>query len=379
MTSHADIARRFAEIAGTGGRLLRASGANVYADDRQIYSYGAHFPMARIMLDDAGQRSWWLVNGDTYSVSTSQHQSHVRGALASTGLPMLIVPFSCLDEAHIDRDSIVPVEITQDRYESTTHHGAELADVPESHRVYGENSGSWVDGYGYHVEDDGRYAWVTRRHWLGASVFRATYQQPGTWVPDDEANREASERHGKEITTYTRYVEGERVTASFVSAFDDQERTPLYFLAELPQPYAPETVAEAMDVLKPSEVWLAERRGKSITRQGDVFAVPVDITTRELVKQAATRDRGVRVLGVNHTATEVITVSNTLPGMPDDESTVATYARGTLRHAPERWRQPEHRMQRMGDGKTWHLLVKNTVPVDANGRSRSWSRGGRVD
>jgi hypothetical protein len=36
-------------------------------------------------------------------------------------------------------------------------------------------------------------------------------------------------------------------------------------------------------------------------------------------------------------------------------------------------------MRRMGDRKTWHLIVKNTVPADQYGDSRSWSLGGRVD
>lgn len=54
----------------------RATGSNVYFEGRTIYSYGSHFPMA--YLSGYGIV---LVNSDSYSNSTSRHQSYVNGAI----------------------------------------------------------------------------------------------------------------------------------------------------------------------------------------------------------------------------------------------------------------------------------------------------------
>jgi hypothetical protein len=105
-----------------------------------------------------------------------------------------------------------------------------------------------------------------------------------------------------------------------------------------------------------------------VTRQGDLFAVPIDITTRQIVRLGGQRQhRPATVWGLNHTATEVAE-------LPDGR----TVARGVLYHRAQ-WGTPHHRRQPMGDHTTWHLLAKNTVPVDSDGGNRAWSRGGNVD
>lgn len=344
--SYDDIAIRWAENTGKPGRaLLRSQAGNLFVhpyDDRELVSYGTHFTLARIMPDAEGNpRGWWLVNGDSYSVSTSRHQGTVRAAVARTGLPVLIVPFTVLDRASINRDSIVPVEVTADRYEPETHIVAARTDLPAHMQGNPEY-------YNARPRDDGRWEYDTQRHWLGASVFKATYLiSEGTYGVDF---------HTTERTAY------------FLSAFDEQETRPLYFLAELPQGAHPQTVAEALEALKPPEVLEAEAEGVTVTRQGDVFAIPTAKDTRTLKTSGDYYDTKHLdyVLGVNHTATDVIEVYG-------DQT--MTYGRGLLRHSPTGlWRAPEHKRQKMGDGKTWHLLVKNTVPD-----GRSWSMGGNVD
>jgi hypothetical protein len=65
--------------------------------------------------------------------------------------------------------------------------------------------------------------------------------------------------------------------------------------------------------------------------------------------------RDVSLLGTAHTATHVCT-------MPDGTQ----YGRGTMYHDPALMgedRERDHARRKMGDGKTWHLIVKNTVPV----------------
>lgn len=333
MATHAEIAGRFAGEAGKpGARLLRTQHGSIFVspfDERNLLSWGTHFVLARIMPGDDGARSWWLLNGDTYSISTTRHQGIVRGACQRTGLPMLIVPFSCLREARIDPESITPVDLQPERFDTVEHQARTRGEVPE-----GQQNARQLP--------DGRWTWATYRHWLGASVFRADY------------------------TVRDRTADSPTRTAYFLSAFDEQEPRPLYFLCELPQGAEPSTVEQAVHALKPPEVAAAEAAGLACTRQGDVFAIPVTLTTRQL---PAKRQRGAYVLHLSHTATEVCVA---------DDGT--TYARGILRHAPvQSWRAPEHKRQPMGDRKTWHKIVKNTVPVDGDGNSRAWSRGGNVD
>lgn len=337
MSTHADIVERYVAEAGKQApNLPRSTRGNVFvhpADTRELVSYGTHFTLARIMLDDQGNRSWWLLNGDTYSVSTTRHQGLVRDACHRSGLPVMIVPFTVLGAAGIAPDSIEPVEITSDRFDWTTHHADDLAEVPRTWRSSARQTA------------DGCWTWDTARHRLGESLFRAAYT------------------HGVDRET------GRRLTGSayFLSAFDHQESRPHYFLCELPAKAVPSSVAEAFEALKPAPVIEAEA-ACTVTRQGDVFAVPVELTTRQVHKRGKSQRRGV-LLDLSHEASEVVQA---------DDGT--TYARGCLHHAPVGWdRVPEHRRQRMGDGRQWHVIVKNTVPVDHRGDSRAWSRAGNVD
>jgi hypothetical protein len=56
------------------------------------------------------------------------------------------------------------------------------------------------------------------------------------------------------------------------------------------------------------------------------------------------------LLGTNHRATEVARMPNG-----------STLARGQLYHDPI-GREKDHVARKLGDGQTWHLIIKNTVP-----------------
>jgi hypothetical protein len=343
MATHEEIINRFASEAGKPNpRMLQPASANVIAESRTLYSWGHHFALAEIMSDGDNSRAWWLVNGDNYSVSTTRHQSMTRDALQSTGLPMLLLPFTALHEAGIYRRTILPVEILRDRWTDERQYAATAEEVPQSHRwsgFPGPYPYANVDEYYAHELSGGRWTWTVRRHWLGASVFTAEY--------------------------------GADSRATFLSAFDENETRPMYFLAQLPDGATPATVTEALEALKPPEVTEAEAAGLTVQRQGDVFAIPLEITTRGVRAETVNGEisHAVYVLNVNHTATESAVT-------PDGR----TLARGTLRHRPrEYWRRPEHRNVRLGNGKTWHRLVKNTVPMDSRGQSRAWALAGNVD
>src|SRR5450759_1366361 len=66
---------------------------NLYFTGDTIYSYGSHFPIARHVTNDAGERAVLLTIA-TYSVTTSSHCSAVRSAIPS-GIPVFRVPNVC--------------------------------------------------------------------------------------------------------------------------------------------------------------------------------------------------------------------------------------------------------------------------------------------
>lgn len=349
MANHEQHARRYAEQAGTDDPHFYARGtSNVFAlRDRghdTIFSYGFHFPMAKMMADGANKRGWWLVNGDRYSVTTTQHQGHVRSALAATKLPMLIVPFSALGSAWIDEDSIRLVEVLPDRY--TWEPRIREREPDEYEREYQHYARNWQE------LDDGRWSYEAREHHLGEALFTADYKRNITRAHyDNDTGEWVSETYDK-------------VNAYFLSAFDDNEAGfGLYFLAELPQGVHPTTVDQAREALRPEAVKRADRALIPVLRQGEVFAIPTNYTTRELT--GPTR-HSAPVLGRDHIATEV----RTLDGKD--------YGRGWLRHKPVTdWgtrRRAEHRAVKLGNGKTWYQMELNTVPA-----GRSWSISGNVD
>jgi len=66
---------------------------NLYFTGDTIYSYGSHFPIARHVTNDAGERAV-LFTTAIYSVTTSSHCSAVRSAIPS-GIPVFHVPNVC--------------------------------------------------------------------------------------------------------------------------------------------------------------------------------------------------------------------------------------------------------------------------------------------
>lgn len=264
------------------------------------------------------------------------------------------------------------------------------------------NKRGWLT---WEMRDDGEggieYVNMRERHWLGESLVKgrvsyrgrvkcrtcegagevAPYSEPfaddqghgpltwrqDRWMPDDYAERVASGqtigRHrtvaATRLTTQCPDCGGSRWqnawktrTAYFLSGFDANEARPSYFFSECPPKARPTTVAEAYASLKPESVRLAEEMGRSVERQGDIFSIAMpDLTLRELKAQGGALEKRRPLLSTNHTATEVVRVGR------------LTYARGMMRHEPE-GRRPDHARIRLGDGKTWHLIVKNTVPVN---------------
>jgi hypothetical protein len=396
-----------------------------------LYSYGTHFELARPLRNKSGKIQAWLLNGDTYSQTTSAHQSHVRWLLSDE--QTVIIPHEALNSAGIDLETVQIVHVKPDSYTTTHHRTAErpprskwvdhpihkhrrLTDTEvnaeldkrhaEAMRDYNSKvsyrdeaiakgdevmTGVWnnslermgglpvrpdklpesamtrlyVAGHDRKLHPNGRewgdeitvttlpdgtveYSWSTNRHWLGESLIRArvTWQERKDWP----------KRHHR--------------WAYYLSGFDHEEARPLYFFAELPRGAKPTTVAEAYEALKPDPVKMAEQMNRPIFRQGDIFGVPTRLDRKALRAMGARIERRRMaeveiapvmrevtpanlpyVLHTNHTATEVAY----LPGG-------VTLARGTMYHDPE-GRRADHARRRIGDGKAWHIVIKNTVPI----------------
>jgi hypothetical protein len=338
------------------GLTYDPSGGRVFGRGDRIYSYGEHFEMARPIRDrKSRQVTGWLINGDTYSVSTSRHQATLRSNLRRTGLPMLIVPHRALTAAGVtDLSSVRPVSINEEWTDQR---------VEYIHSVgYPEDTHNW-----WTPVDNQPDMWQTIHytHHLGESVVTADVpystsrkckacggfgRRPGIrgkrfeerlW--SDSTGCPVCNGQGVAVTRHTR-------RATFLSGFDSQEKPAAYFFCELPKGAAVTTVAEAYESLKPEPVRIAEQLGRAVKRQGDVFAVPTELDTRTLRQMGAARSKSEFILGVNHRATEVAVTPDGL-----------TFIRGTITHDPGQWRDPDHK--RVSVGKAWHLAVKNTVPV----------------
>lgn len=154
---------------------------------------------------------------------------------------------------------------------------------------------------------------------------------------------------------------GGGVTEYYLSGFDRNERPPLYFLTQLPCPVS--SMSQARQVLKPASVLAAEAAGRRVYRQGDMFAIPTKITTREILAAGGKVAAGGSdvfppprrsLYGTAHTADYVA-------ALPDG----TMLARGKLHHVP--WligevRNPDHRPRRL-KRNCWHVVAKNTTPM----------------
>lgn len=221
-----------------------------------IYSYGDHFPMGEIHRTPGGRARMVVLNGDSWGGpsgwgnGTAGDQASVRRGVRaviereSLDIPVIVVPFSAMEAAGIDRASLTPVQIRDDwtttteetsaerpgklaqvetgeteEYETTAwswfdadgnevKYDAEVAlhqlgtvtrerkvmvDDPNRAHVDKRYAHGWVDGYA-ELQSDGTWKWEIRRHWLGDSLFRArTVEQRRRFATN--AERETFEAH----------------------------------------------------------------------------------------------------------------------------------------------------------------------------------------
>lgn len=99
-----------------------------------FYSYGTHFPLARLIPAKRGRSALWVINGDVWGrrgwSSTNDHQDSTRRHIAEViadaaklgkTVRQVIIPMSALDGAGVDYTSIRPHEVRDDWRETLTH------------------------------------------------------------------------------------------------------------------------------------------------------------------------------------------------------------------------------------------------------------------
>ena len=140
----------------------------------------------------------------------------------------------------------------------------------------------------------------------------------------------------------------------FLTGYDLNEPGLSYFFCELPPGASPATIEEAYQALKPRSVVLAEQRGLSVERQGDLFFIPTrkppTFETFDAFDSTAYNVHDyVSLHGTNHFA-KIVATQGTL-----------TYVMGTVVHRPT-GRSRDHHPLHLGF-RHWWLCVRNTVPV----------------
>jgi hypothetical protein len=191
--------------------------SSMICEGDRLFHYGHHFELGRILRDKRGRARLVLLNGDSYQgsngwgPSTASRQRDTRRVANMSSVPVLVVPFSALEGAGIDFDTIQPIAVRDDWWtteeRSSRTRPAKLATmkdpdgrtVPEMHwqrktnrsyefeqvevqvpmyvpnpnQTVSFNAGHGWCGAGATRDEHGVWHWSYERHWLGDSLFRA--------------------------------------------------------------------------------------------------------------------------------------------------------------------------------------------------------------
>ncbi len=110
---------------------------------REVYSYGRHFPLFRFVPRAlSGRRDLFVINGDSVRSGgwgnrsrTPDHQFVARELIAATGADSVVIPFSALDGAGIDIDSVRPIHVRPDENWTETREVRTIVEVPRWRRI----------------------------------------------------------------------------------------------------------------------------------------------------------------------------------------------------------------------------------------------------
>lgn len=314
-----------------------------------------------------------LLNGDGFEAPIMQAiqtrlRDRARRMFAIRGV--MIIPYMALTGAELVYDSILPIHVSGDTF---VQNWISVSVPPAKERPYINTTinGSRIDFEWGDREWRLIYNWgsttlsVMHQPLNGARSFHIVQSRPGI-------GRGINERiHNLGSAVFTAIgPDGDR--HRYLSAFDTQERTPMYFLAQLPDEGKCESYTDALQLLAPPIVHQARKEGRHVYRQGDIFAVETDLDHHDLKHPKVVRRDAVMhghrmivhrrnklrtrlmIYGTGHTATLVAVKENG-----------ATFIKGTMHHDPvlERaGREREHTDVRLEPNHKWFLAVRNAVP-----------------
>lgn len=359
------VALRWYGLAATRGRGKQLVHPHLRGDgDRLINSSGD--VMAQVVRERNGDILFFLLNGDGAGNRQrfGNQQWAIRGIVQArtNHYPFAILPFSALEAAGIENDTIVPIEVRPDEWvrERSWFEGFKEKDI-----VWNPEPAEPIGRYGGNPQQTGTIP-SRPELWFRRACYRHSWNSGGwTRIPEPQRDIDVFARPWTQLAPSGKRWFFDRQThrlgdsvfrakahgayRTYVSSFDYQETNPLYFLAELPWKARPKTVAEAIESLAPPIVQQALRQKRVVRRQGDIFAIPTELTTeqiRERTNGELLRMQG--VYGTDHLVTEQFVGRRGV-----------TYARGIIHHKPP-GRRPDHRRQYLGS--KWHLVVPNAVP-----------------
>lgn len=133
----------------------------MFAEQRTLFSYGNHFPLAIFLPATKTTEATFVLNGDRWGPTTGKQQQSTRGAVQRSGARSVIIPFSALDSAGIIQDTIQVIDVTADRNERITvvkhefpdgavWHDDEVIDEYGEYMALDANGEPWVDRFPKH-------------------------------------------------------------------------------------------------------------------------------------------------------------------------------------------------------------------------------------
>lgn len=239
MSSNRHVTDAFAgHVRQPDDRAHRVHTRTVWIEGDTLYSYGPHFPLARVFRELDGRPRTVLINDDTWSNTTGKHKYHTQRSLDryAGDVPTLRAPFSAISAAGIIEESIQvlhwrdhtwrrrcgdqppPGAVVTAAHE-TRWRGGPAHDVADTDLVWNA-SGQQVRHLGDH------YVWHTRRPGPAAGWFPTEYRE-ALFAAD-----------------YRTAASARASRALFLSSWDDQD-TRSYFLCQLP-PCEVDTIEDAL-------------------------------------------------------------------------------------------------------------------------------------
>jgi len=339
----------------------RNTNESIYFRGDTIFSYGEHFPMAHRLSSGT-----FMVNGDTYSSTTSHHQSILRRVLRNENT--FIIPFSALTEAQVDFTKVVPIGTEGEKEIPYTYKDRVTGEKREGIRHL---MGSTLFKYISPVKE-----FCSKEESEGYEVDTIKLQEMCS--KDGTVNWELYRKLKYSEDCPVRYFRHQTKTDYYLSGMDETSVKPesSFFLSKLVKECS--SVEEAYESMKPPEVieyqknlyctdaaiTLSEELGEelSVKRQGEFFFIPeqspvvTDVLNKRekaklLVKDAVLFHKDTRKVA-QHTAAKGIVIDN------------ITYVKGAIKHA-----RKEHRVLRL---KYWHRVYENV-------EDGTWKAGGNVD